>query len=120
RESIEESFEACWQCGTSRGGTPDAAFQHADDFEPTISTEPRQFRLSTRLILSFTGCLLFAFCGGVINDSLSPLAMIAGPVAFALLALYFFSWLIVRRVAKMQRRIRDDLHLAQRDKRANH
>jgi hypothetical protein len=120
REPIDETFDTCWQCGTSRGGTPDATFQHADDFEPTIPTERPQFRLKTLLIVSVAGCLLFAFCGGVVNDSLSPLAMIAGPAAMAFLALYFFSWLITRRVTKLQRRIRDDLHAAQERKPADH
>jgi hypothetical protein len=27
RESIEDSFEACWKCGTSKDGEADAAFE---------------------------------------------------------------------------------------------
>jgi uncharacterized protein YbjQ (UPF0145 family) len=31
RERVENSFEVCWNCGTSRDGTEDPSFRHADD-----------------------------------------------------------------------------------------
>jgi hypothetical protein len=31
REQVEDSFDVCWKCGTSRDGTPDPNFRTADD-----------------------------------------------------------------------------------------
>jgi hypothetical protein len=33
RESIEDSFDVCWSCGTSKDGVEDPSFQKAEDAE---------------------------------------------------------------------------------------
>ncbi len=33
-ERLEENFDVCWSCGTSREGIEDASFRKADDFIP--------------------------------------------------------------------------------------
>jgi hypothetical protein len=41
-ESVDEGFDACWKCGTSRAGVPDPGFRPvavADD-PPTASVDP--------------------------------------------------------------------------------
>jgi predicted nucleic-acid-binding Zn-ribbon protein len=34
REDVENTFEVCWNCGTARDGSEDAAFRRAEDLEP--------------------------------------------------------------------------------------
>jgi len=34
REELEDAFEVCWNCGTSRDGTEDPSFTKADDLPP--------------------------------------------------------------------------------------
>lgn len=33
-ESLEDSFDTCWSCGTGRGGEVDPSFQPVEDVEP--------------------------------------------------------------------------------------
>jgi hypothetical protein len=42
-ESIEDSFEVCWNCGTSREGVEDPSFQKAEDAEVASSAEAMEF-----------------------------------------------------------------------------
>src|SRR4051794_40510266 len=41
RESIEDPFDVCWSCGTSKDGVEDPSFQNAEDAEvaPTDADE---------------------------------------------------------------------------------
>jgi hypothetical protein len=39
RESIEDSFDVCWNCGTSREGVEDPSFQKAEDAEVAPAEE---------------------------------------------------------------------------------
>jgi hypothetical protein len=44
RESVEDSFNVCWNCGTSKEGVEDPSFQRAEDVKATpidIAAEPR-------------------------------------------------------------------------------
>jgi hypothetical protein len=43
RESIEDSFELCWNCGTSKDGVEDPSFRKAEDTEvaPSAAFEAR-------------------------------------------------------------------------------
>jgi hypothetical protein len=44
RESVEDSFNVCWNCGTSKEGVEDPSFQRAEDVAATpidIAAEPR-------------------------------------------------------------------------------
>jgi hypothetical protein len=44
RESLEDSFNVCWSCGTSKEGVEDPSFQRAEDVAATpidIAAEPR-------------------------------------------------------------------------------
>jgi hypothetical protein len=42
QEKIEEAFEACWNCGTSRDGVEDPHFQPEDDaISPPVVTPPQ-------------------------------------------------------------------------------
>jgi hypothetical protein len=34
REEVEENFDACWNCGTSRDGTEDPYFRKTEDVAP--------------------------------------------------------------------------------------
>ena len=34
REEVEDNFEICWNCGTSREGMRDPSFQQAEPVEP--------------------------------------------------------------------------------------
>jgi hypothetical protein len=60
RESIDEPFEACWNCGTSRTGVRNRTFRKADRIRPEqlvqeererLSPPPARFRFSTRTLL---------------------------------------------------------------------
>jgi hypothetical protein len=44
RESIEDSFDVCWSCGTSKDGVEDPSFQKADDAEGAPSDAAGEFR----------------------------------------------------------------------------
>ena len=39
REEVEDSFEVCWNCGTSREGIEDPTFQKAEDVAPAPEAE---------------------------------------------------------------------------------
>ena len=32
--NIDEQFDSCWACGTSKDGVEDSDFKHADDYDP--------------------------------------------------------------------------------------
>lgn len=34
RERVDDSFDLCWNCGTSRDGTEDPSFRRADSIDP--------------------------------------------------------------------------------------
>jgi hypothetical protein len=40
RERLEDSFEVCWKCGTSKTGEEDPGFQTADQIDPTSLKQP--------------------------------------------------------------------------------
>jgi hypothetical protein len=40
RTRVDDSFEICWSCGTSRSGEEDAAFTRADDDDGSIHAAP--------------------------------------------------------------------------------
>jgi predicted RNA-binding Zn-ribbon protein involved in translation (DUF1610 family) len=40
RESIEDSFDTCWNCGTSKDGVEDPSFQRVEDAEPEPGDSP--------------------------------------------------------------------------------
>ena len=39
RENVEDNFDVCWSCGTSRDGAEDPEFRKADDVPPAPLTE---------------------------------------------------------------------------------
>lgn len=39
-ENHEDSFDVCWNCGTSRDGTEDPSFRKADDSDPAPAASP--------------------------------------------------------------------------------
>lgn len=39
REEVEEEFDVCWNCGTSRDGTEDPEFRRADDVAAASRTQ---------------------------------------------------------------------------------
>jgi uncharacterized protein YbjQ (UPF0145 family) len=41
RERVEDSFEVCWNCGTSRDGVEDPSFHRENDAEPPPAPKPR-------------------------------------------------------------------------------
>ncbi len=44
QESIEDSFERCWNCGADQDGVLDPEFVHADDYLPEEPARPpREF-----------------------------------------------------------------------------
>jgi hypothetical protein len=76
REPIDEQFDACWNCGTSRTGVRNRAFRRAERIRPeqlvqeereTLSPSPARFRFSTRTLLvvmtlvALAGATGFAF-----------------------------------------------------------
>ena len=46
-ESVEDSFDVCWSCGTSSDGVEDPSFQNAEDPEVATSDTAEQFQHST-------------------------------------------------------------------------
>lgn len=42
RERVEDSFEVCWSCGTSKEGVEDPSFQKADEREATENAPPSE------------------------------------------------------------------------------
>jgi hypothetical protein len=40
RAKVDDSFELCWACGTSRDGEEDTAFTRADDDDGSIHAPP--------------------------------------------------------------------------------
>ena len=38
-EQLEESFDTCWKCGTSRDGTEDPSFRTELEAEPSVSAD---------------------------------------------------------------------------------
>lgn len=47
RESVEDSFEVCWNCGTSRDGVEDPSFQKAEDTEVDSNAVVMEFNPTT-------------------------------------------------------------------------
>src|SRR5262249_14649192 len=47
RESIEDSFEVCWNCGTSKNGEEDPSFQKELDSVSTPDALAKELRQST-------------------------------------------------------------------------
>ncbi|SRR5258707_1203120 len=47
RESIEDSFDVCWNCGTSKQGEEDPSFQKELDSATTINAPTVELRPST-------------------------------------------------------------------------
>jgi hypothetical protein len=47
RETIEDSFDLCWNCGTSKDGVEDPSFRKAEDTEITPSAAAFEVRPST-------------------------------------------------------------------------
>ena len=56
-ESIESSFDVCWNYGTSRDGKPDPAFVPETDFVPTDDPEPNtlESEISKRFLCAKCG-----------------------------------------------------------------
>ena len=40
REKLEDSFDVCWNCGTSKDGVEDPDFRKADEVPPEEGSEP--------------------------------------------------------------------------------
>jgi hypothetical protein len=40
RERVDDSFEVCWKCGTSKQGVPDPSFRPADQVDPASLIRP--------------------------------------------------------------------------------
>ena len=73
-ELIDEPFDACWNCGTSRSGVRDRAFRRAERVRPedlveeerqTITLPPARFQFSIRFLLWLTTLLAIAFATGL-------------------------------------------------------
>src|SRR5687767_7871880 len=47
RESIENSFGVCWNCGTSKDGVEDPTFQQVEESVSPTSTAALEFRQPT-------------------------------------------------------------------------
>ena len=103
---VETSLEVCWNCGTSRDGTVDPAFRHADDFGPPEVELPRQIHLGTILKLTAASCLVFAMCGGMIGESWNPLVIALGLAGLAFISLYIVSWVLLAYARRLQRETR--------------
>ena len=119
REPIESALEVCWHCGTSRDGTVDLGFEHADDYEPPIPEEKPQYRLGTLLKLMVAGCLVFAMCGAVIGESWNPVAIVAGMAGLVFLGIYLFHWMLLRSVRQLQRDVRRSVRHTEAGRRKN-
>jgi hypothetical protein len=74
RELIDEPFDACWNCGTSRSGVRDWAFRRAERVKPeelieeereTISLPPARIQFSVRFLLRLTTLAAIAFAMGL-------------------------------------------------------
>jgi hypothetical protein len=44
RAKVDDSFEICWSCGTSRNGEEDPAFIRADDDDGSNDTSPSRWK----------------------------------------------------------------------------
>jgi hypothetical protein len=73
-ELIDEPFDACWNCGTSRSGVRDRAFRRAERVKPaefiqeereTISLPPARIQFSVRFLLGLTTLAAIAFAMGL-------------------------------------------------------
>jgi hypothetical protein len=106
RESIDDTFDTCWNCGTGRDGSVDADFQHADDYEPPIPEQKPQFSIWTLLRLVTLLCLVFALFGYAATGAPPTLILVLGLVGVGLLFLELISWRVLRRVYSVQRWIR--------------
>jgi len=52
RETLEDSFDLCWNCGTSRDGTEDPSFGKADEvaLEPDIASTANESETKGRKV----------------------------------------------------------------------
>ena len=99
-ESIEDAFDVCWNCGTSRAGKPNPSFQsEAPDPSTDVTTDPEQhyepLRYSLRAILVFISlnALFFASLALLVKATGGDWA--ASLITSFLLTL-FFLWLSLR------------------------
>jgi len=63
---INESFDACWNCGTSSTGIANKEFLHADEYSPRQHARTRQVSLSQMLWTIACACLFF---GGIASNN---------------------------------------------------
>lgn len=94
-QTVDDAFDCCWNCGTSREGKVDPDFVHADlqpahsaEEEPSGRTVPR-FKLRSLLISITCLCVIFA----VLRTSAAPMlifAICAVLLLIAILHLYAF------------------------------
>ena len=117
RELVDDALAVCWHCGTSCDGSPDPDFQHADDLEPDSPPLKPQYNLGTLAALMFAGGLIFALFGSIVHGGPTVLTVVAGVAAIGLVALQVFSWLLVRRVNRLQHTIRDSVREIKAEKR---
>jgi len=117
-ESIDPALDICWQCGTMRDGSIDPNFAHADDYQPPIIEERPQFHLRTMLKLMAAGCLVYAMCGGLTRGTWNALSVLLGVAGLMFVSLYAFSWLLLNRVRKWQREVRQSVRTSGVDRKS--
>jgi hypothetical protein len=108
---VEESFDVCWHCGTTRDGTPDPDFRTADDPDaiPRTRRDRPQFTIWSLLALMLWSSILFAALRDCVMSGLADhleravLGFLAALVAFVALLCGVGTWVAYALAAVLRR-----------------